>query len=157
MPLKIFPLNLILVALILFPNLLCVVFPPSSIPIQSPKSGWWNLVTALEWIGRLAVFTLPLFWEMKIDTRGKEIILASMALCVLVYYTCWVRYMIGGREFKLLFEPLFFIPVPMAVFPVLYLILAALLLNSWTISLAAVIFAVGHILESLRNYNMCNY
>lgn len=154
MPLKIYPVNLILVALILLPNLLFIVFPPSNIPTQSQKSGLWVLVTILEWIGRLAVFTLPLFWELKIDTRGKGIILIFMTLCILFYYTGWIKYMIGGREFKLLFEPLFFIPVPMAVFPVLYLILAGILLYSWPVSLAAIIFGVFHILGSLRSYNM---
>lgn len=155
MPIKIYPVNLILIALVLLPNILPLVFPPVNIPAESPKPQLWNIVTALEWIGRVAVFILPLFGVIKIDSIEKRIILAAMILCIVIYYIGWGKYMAVGRDFKLLFEPLSFIPVPMAVFPTLYLILAGMLLNSWPVSSAAVVFAVGHILESLRNYNTC--
>lgn len=154
MPFKIYPTNFILLVLVLLPNLLFIVFPPANIPQESPRPKWWSLILGLEWVGRLMVFILLMFWELKVEGRGQGIIFAIMILCILVYYTGWIRYMIGGREFKLLFEPLFFIPVPMAVFPALYLVLAGVLLNSHPVVLSAVIFTLGHIPESLRNYRL---
>jgi hypothetical protein len=154
MAFKIFPINFIMPGLILLPNIFCMIFPPMDIPAESKKPKGWNAIIVLEWIGRLAVFILPLFWELRIIGWGKVIILIVMIFCILVYYISWLRYFIGQRKFKLLFKTLFFIPVPMAIFPVLYLILAGVLLNSWPVVLAAVIFASGHIPESLRNYNL---
>jgi hypothetical protein len=152
MPLKIDPLNFIIIGLIILPNLLCMIFPPVNIPMEKQKPKGWNLIIMLEWIGRLGVFMLPLFWELKNIGRGKVIVLTLMLFCIGVYYAGWLKYVIRGREFKLLFEPLFFIPVPMAVFPVVYFLLAGVLLESWPIVVASVIFAFGHIPESLRNY-----
>ena len=153
---KIYPANLILVGLVLLPNILPLVFRPVNIPAECPKSQLWIIVTALEWIGRAAVFILPLFWAMKLDSTGKGIVLSAMILCLVIYYSGWGMYLARGRDYRLLFEPLLFIPVPMAVFPALYFILAGVLLNSWPVSAAAAVFAAGHVLESLRSCNTGN-
>lgn len=154
MPFRIYPVNIILAALVLLPNLLFILFPPVNIPVESSRPKWWSLILMLETAGRILVVTLPLFWELNTQGRWKGFILSLMAVCIVFYYSGWIRYMAGGREFRLLFEPLFFIPVPMAIFPALYLILAGVLLDSWPVVVAAIIFTLGHIPESLRNYSL---
>jgi len=159
-PIKFYPLNLIIVAVILLPNLFFAIFPPaqsnpSDATIKTQMPGGWNIVIIFEQIGRICVFLLPLFWELKPEGRVKGLILpAIMLVCLIGYYTCWIRYFAGGREIRLLFEPLFFIPVPLAVFPVTYFILAGFLLGSWPMVLAAVVFAASHIAETLRSMHL---
>lgn len=154
MPIQIYLINLILVGVILLPNLLVIFFPPilpnqiQTRKKQPPK--WWRYILALEQIGRLGIFVLPLFWEVHLAGNVSIIALVLMAFCLVLYYVCWIRYLIRGRAILLLFQHLLFIPVPLAVFPVLYFLFASILLQSWPVAAAAVVFALGHIPESIR-------
>lgn len=154
MPIQIYLINLILVGVILLPNLLAIFFPPvMPTETQTKKkqpSKRWRYVLALEQIGRLGIFVLPLFWPVYLADSLSTVALVLMALCLLIYHICWIRYMVQGRSYSLLFQHFLFIPVPMAVFPVLYFLFASILLRSWPIAAAAVVFALGHIPESIR-------
>lgn len=52
----------------------------------------------------------------------------------------------------LLFLPLWRIPIPMAIGPVLYFFFSAGLLKSFPMLLAASVFAIGHLPVSYREY-----
>lgn len=155
MPIHIYPINLILVGVILLPNLLVIFFPPVKPPTETqaekkhpPK--WWRYILVLEQFGRFGIFVLPLFWQIDLTDSLSIITLVMMALCLLIYYVCWIRYIRNGRTYTLLFQHFLFIPVPMAIFPVLYFFFAGILLRSWPVSAAAIVFALGHIPESIR-------
>lgn len=156
MPIQIHLINLILVGVILLPNLLVIFFPPvKPTETQTKKKKlpkWWRYVLGLEQIGRLGIFVLPLFWQVHLTDSLSIIALVLMGFCLLIYYICWIRYLIRGRTNSLLFQHLLFIPVPMAVFPVLYFFFAGILLRSWPVAAAAVVFALGHIPESIRSW-----
>lgn len=47
-----------------------------------------------------------------------------------LYYIVWIRYFIGGRDAGLLSKSFCLVPMPLAVFPVLYFICAALWLHN---------------------------
>lgn len=65
--------------------------------------------------------------------------------CLVLYYALWGRYLVTGRAGAALYRPLWRVPVPMAVVPVLvFLGTAAWLGNGW-IAAAAAIFAIGHV------------
>jgi len=155
MPLRFYPVNLLLLAAVLLPNLLPMIFPPTDAAEDHGAAGGWRIVNAVEWAARMAVFLLPLFWEIRLETTTQGVLLALMALCMAVYYAGWIRYLAGGRQFRLLFCPLWRIPVPMAVFPSAYFLLAGVLLASWPVTLAACLFAAAHTAESWRLYTLC--
>lgn len=76
-----------------------------------------------------------------------------MMLCTAIYYSFWIRYVIKGRDFLLLFEPFGILPIPMAIFPVTALAIAALWSKSILISIIMVlIFAIGHLKNSWHTY-----
>lgn len=151
MQLKFYPINLLIIGFILLPNILFSIFQPVNIPVQSDRPSWWIVIIAFEWIGRLGIFILPLFWEIRFD-KNKLIFLVLMCLMIAIYYIGWARFFLHGREFKLLFEPLFGIPIPMAVSPVLCIFFLGLTQNSWPVVAATIIMSLGHIPESLMNF-----
>jgi len=71
-----------------------------------------------------------------------------MIIFLVLYYLCWARFFMEGRKFIYFYEKLLFLPIPMAVLPVLYCFAAAVLMDSWIYAAATIIFAAGHITES---------
>jgi len=148
--LKFYPINLLIVGLILLPNILSMFLPPVNIPAESHRPPWWSVIIAIEWIGRIAIFILPLFWKIRVD-RSTILFLFLMSLMLVIYYVGWTRFFLNGREFRLLFEPLLGIPIPLAISPLLCVLFLGLAQKSWPVVAASVIMALGHIPESLSN------
>ena len=138
--------------LILLPNLLYMAYPPEDMPLHNGKAPLW--LTVVENIGRFTCLIYPIIFgaDTAIAIASGSIIVYLMAAFILAYYILWARYFAHGRTFKLLFRPLFFIPVPMAVFPAAYFLILSLLLQSPMMATAAVVFAAGHIPISLMTY-----
>lgn len=151
MPIKFYPINLILIGLIMLPNILSLIFPPVHIPQQPPRPSYWTIVIVTEWIGRLGIMILPLFWKIKFD-KSNAVFLILAGLMLALYYVCWMRFFLTGREFITQFSPLFGIPVPLAIFPLLSVLFVGIAQGSWPVIAAAVIMSAGHIPESLMTY-----
>ena len=138
---------------VLLPNLAAVFFPPRK---QLDKSGrpdqkQMQVFTVLERIGQAACFVLPFFYRLAFSSVKGGIALAVLALALAVYYACWLRYLVLGRDEALFYRPLLGIPLPMAVMPVVYFMAAALLLGSSWLLLAAILLGVGHIQVTRMN------
>ncbi|RXZ81743.1 hypothetical protein EBB07_13905 [Paenibacillaceae bacterium] len=144
------PLSLITPVLILLPNLMFFKFPPQNMPSEQNKK--W-IFTAAEGIGRVGVILFPLFLSIHIQTTYEIISLLVMLLSLMMYYVGWIRYFRNDRQYKLLFAPLWGIPVPLAIFPSLYFLFAAVLTHSYGLFIFSVILAIGHIPNSLTDYN----
>lgn len=151
MSLKFYPINLIIIGLILLPNILSGIIQPVNIPSQSERPSWWMVIIALEWIGRIGILVLPLFWEISFD-KSRIVFLVLSGLMLAIYYFGWIRFFMNGREFSLLFDSLFGIPVPLAVSPILSIFFLGINQKSWPVVAASVIMALGHIPESIQNY-----
>ncbi len=138
--------------IILLPNLLFMLYPPKDMPGQKEKEPLW--LTVLENIGRIICFLYPIVFGVDVSNaiRLNSALPYVMALCILAYYCLWARYFIHGRRFALLFRPLFFLPIPMAVFPALYFLALSILLQSLIMGVAAAIFAASHIALSRKTY-----
>lgn len=68
-----------------------------------------------------------------------------MGLIFLVlYYIVWIRYFAGGRDVVLLGKSFFGVPQPLAVFPVLYFICAAVWLYNVPALLSMIAFGAAH-------------
>lgn len=140
---------------ILLPNLLFIKWPPKNGPSAAQAKPGIG-VTAAEGIGRLGVMILPFFYQTRLQDSVQIISLIAMAGLLIFYCYGWGRYLINGREYRLLFSPHWGIPVPMALGPVLYFGAASLLLHSWPLLLSSIIFGAGHILASLHAYRQIN-
>jgi len=146
--------GLIITILILWPNLLWIFFPPKDAPGKAPEQVNGRAFIILEWIGRLGVFIIPVFYTIDVESAVQVISLGIMAVALLVYYTGWARYFLRGRTYALLFRPLLALPVPLAISPVLYFAAASALLASWPLALATVLLGATHIPISYRNYRL---
>ncbi|MFW9965350.1 MAG: hypothetical protein ACFFCX_17390 [Candidatus Sifarchaeia archaeon] len=139
--------GILIVAAILIPNLLWMAFPPTSVPIhdEKPESQIKQIMTGIENLGRIACFVLPIFFEPEIAGVLEMVALVAMILSLAIYYTGWIRYFVRGREYKLLFQPLLRIPLPMAIAPIIYFIGAVVILHSLVLLVAVILLAVGHL------------
>ncbi len=134
--------------LVLLPNLLYFMLPPRNAPAAIAPLP--VIFTILEQAGRVLCFVLPFVFGRRIAESKPDILVLLMGLCLLGYYLCWARFFAGGRGFDLMYAPFLGIPVPLAVFPILYFLLLGVWLRPPVLILPAVLFAVGHLAESLN-------
>lgn len=142
--------GLIIAAVILAPNLVFVVFPPRHMPQGLKSAGLF--FTICERIGQAACTILLILSGNAYQAASVDVWFLLMAVCIAVYYGLWIRYFIGGREFALAFHPLWLVPIPMAIFPILAFGFAAVWVQSLWLGIAAVLLAVGHFANSWAAY-----
>ncbi len=110
----------------------------------------------LELIGRIGciLFMMIEIWIFKIEFKNDVLFIIWQVLIILIlalYYTLWLRYYLNGMKFKNLFDKVLF-PIPMSILPVsLFILTAAFTLNP-ILGTFAVIFGIGHIVESYNKY-----
>lgn len=136
-------LGLAVSLVILLPNLFFFLYPPRNMQKGLAKEP--VALTMIENIGRIGCFLYPLFFGADIAASLPHSAMYLMLACVLLYYVCWIRFFLGRREFSLLFRPLWWIPIPMAVFPAVYFLSLAVLVRSLLMGVAAICFTLGHI------------
>lgn len=136
--------------IVLLPSILFMLLPPRGVPGKQRAAP--IILTVLERLGQVGCFAAPLLFGRKIAEQRPDFITFLMGVCLIFYYICWIRYFTRGREFPLLFRPLGFIPIPMAVFPVIYFILLGIWLKSYIFIIPAVFLAVGHLANSWSIY-----
>ncbi|MBP1995536.1 hypothetical protein [Paenibacillus eucommiae] len=143
------PASLWIPFMILLPNLIFLKLKPQIVPSEKKKS---LILAVVEGIGRFGVIIVPIFFSIQIQNVYEIISLIVMLLSLFMYYFGWVRYFRNNREFKLLFSPLLGVPVPLAIFPILYFLFASVITHSTYLFIFSVIFAIGHIPNSLSDY-----
>lgn len=134
---------IIIILLAMLPNLLFAVLPPKNAPGNLKDGG--ALINILEHGGRILYFIVLIFTTKDKEGSYSSPLFIGMCICLAVYFGLWIRYFAGGREFSLMSASLAFIPAPMAVFPILYLLFAALWFRSIPSVVLIGIFAIGHI------------
>ncbi|MCX8129463.1 MAG: hypothetical protein N3I35_05105 [Clostridia bacterium] len=135
---------------IAIPNLLSLVLPPVNIPKNLPKES--KPFVILERLGQIGVFLTPLFYKFDLSSKINTIFFVLMVLCLFVYYTGWARFFIVKREFSVLFAPLWGIPDPLAISPILAFVFASKVLDSLPLFIAALVLAAGHIPITINLY-----
>ncbi|NUJ87178.1 hypothetical protein HOW07_04050 [Plantibacter sp. MCCC 1A11337] len=124
---------------VLAPNLLLLRFSPT-VPIPTTRAP--HPLIWLERAGQASCLAVPpitapgfLIWGWTIP--------ALVALAG--YYALWGRYLLGGRDGTLLYQRWWWVPIPMAVFPVVVFFCAAAWLSNPWIAVAAAVLAAGHL------------
>ena len=92
----------------------------------------------------LLVSRRPVSW------RSAWLFLAAVFL--ILYYAVWIRYFALGREIALLKRAFLFVPMPLAVFPVLYFLCAAVWLHNVPAVIPMVIFGAAHWTVSIQSF-----
>jgi len=133
------PIGLIISLAVLVPNLLLLMFPPRT-PI--PRAEVARPLTWLERGGQALCLVVP---AMTLPGTAVHWWAAPTLGCLVLYYALWGRYVVTGRSVAALYRPLWRVPVPMAIVPVLVFLGAAAWLSNVWIAAAALIFAIGHL------------
>lgn len=142
--------GLIIIIVTLFPNLLFIKYPPKNAPLNLSDAS--PVLTVIENIGRYAFFIILIFSKSNYQNAKINLWLIFIIITILCYYCLWIKYVIKGKYFYLLFEPLWFIPIPMAVFPILTFGFTALWGKSIYLGFAVLIFGIGHLINSWNSY-----
>ncbi|WP_339317674.1 hypothetical protein [Paenibacillus sp. FSL R10-2734] len=143
-------LGTIMALIILAPSLLIIKFPPENVPAGVRDTG--PVYTILERVGQLGCIGILAISKDSFQHVKFGIWATLIILFIAVYYGLWIRYIVKGRQFKLLWDPLGFIPIPMAVLPVCAFGLAAIWGKSIWLSIAVVCLAIGHLANSWHSY-----
>lgn len=148
-----FPLGGIITLLVLLPNLLVVIFPPviplaNKLPVTDPLL---RLMTIIERSGQVGCFVLPFLYHLDIQNSIDILLLLMMITVLMLYYAGWLRYLLNGRAEVLFYRSMLGIPLPMAVMPVIYFLLAAAWLNSIWLMISAIVLGIGHITVTWKN------
>lgn len=144
------PLGLAVSVAVLAPNLLMLAFPPRT---PMPQARIPAPLTWLERAGQALCLVVPAVTAAG-ELHGWWAVPAAAA--VAIYWALWVRYLASDRRASALYRPLWRLPVPMAVLPVIaFAATAAWLSNGW-IAVAAGILAAGHIPASVLTARAAN-
>lgn len=80
--------------------------------------------------------------NQKIEYNSPILLIGIIFL--ILYYVVWTRYFIEGMDESLLYKSFLFIPIPLAVFPVLYYICGALFLRNYIAEVVMIFFGIAH-------------
>ena len=143
-------IGLVVFALPMLINIAYVLFPPAGKPEQPAATPHWlELVEQVSRIAYLFAITLLVSRE---PLRLRSAWLSLAALFLILYDTVWLRYFMGGREIALLNRPFLFVPMPLAVFPVLYFLCAAIWLHNLPAAIIMLIFGAAHLTVSIQSF-----
>ena len=143
-------IGLVIFALPMLINITYVMFPPAGKAEQpAAVTHWIEIVEQISRIAYLFAVTL-LVSRDKLSFRSGWLYLAAAFL--ILYYAVWLRYFMGGREIALLSRSFLFVPMPLAVFPVMYFLCAAIWLHNLPAAIILVIFGATHLTVSLRSF-----
>jgi len=147
MNLRAIPLGGLVSIAVLLPNLLVVFWSPW--PSQSGGNAEVvsenRLLLVLERVGQLGCFALPFFLQIELRGATEAVALGVMVAALALYYSGWLRYLRYGRKEDILYAPMWRLPLPMAVMPILYFLAASMILHSVWLTASAVILGIGHI------------
>ena len=142
--------GLVIFALPMLINIAYVMFPPVGKAEQTVTVTHW--IEIVEQINRIAyLFAVTLLVSRdKLGFRSGWLYLAAAFL--ILYYAVWFRYFMGGREVSLLSRSFLFVPIPLAVFPVLYFLCAAIWMHNLPAAVIMVMFGAAHLTVSVQSF-----
>lgn len=142
--------GLVVFALPMLINIAYVLFPPTG-EASSSKSVT-RRVEITEAVSRIVCLFLLTFLVNKNPLKPKSIWLLAAVVFLLLYYIVRIRYFIGGRNVALLGQPFLFVPIPLAIFPVVYYLCAAIRMVNIPAAVAMSVFGAAHITVSIQSF-----
>ena len=143
-------IGLVIFALPMLINIAYVMFPPAGKAEQAAAVTHW--VEIVEQISRIAYLFAVTLLVSRDNLSFRSVWFSLAAVFLVLYYAVWLRYFMGGREIVLLSRSFLFVPMPLAVFPVLYFLCAAIWLHNLPAAIIMVIFGAAHLTVSLQSF-----
>lgn len=143
-------IGLVIFALPMLINIVYVMFPPAGKAEQPAAVTHW--VEIVEQISRIAYLFAVTLLVSRETLSFRSVWFSLAAVFLILYYAVWLRYFMGGREIALLSRSFLFVPMPLAVFPVLYFLCAAIWLHNLPAAIIMVIFGAAHLAVSLQSF-----
>ena len=143
-------IGLVIFALPMLINIAYVMFPPAGKAEQAAAVTHW--VEIVEQISRIAYLFAVTLLVSRENLSFRSVWFSLAAVFLVLYYAVWLRYFMGGREIVLLSRSFLFVPLPLAVFPVLYFLCAAIWLHNLPAAIIMVIFGAAHLTVSLQSF-----
>ena len=143
-------IGLVIFALPMLINIVYVMFPPAGKAEQTSAVTHW--VEIVEQISRIAYLFAVTLLVSRENLSFRSVWFSLAAVFLVLYYAVWLRYFMGGREIALLSRSFLFVPMPLAVFPVLYFLCAAIWLHNLPAAIIMVIFGAAHLTVSIQSF-----
>ncbi len=143
-------IGLVIFVLPMLINIAYVMFPPVGKAEQTAAVTHW--IEIVEQISRIAYLFAVMLLVSRDACSFQSGWLYLAAAFLILYYAVWFRYFMGGREISLLNCSFLFVPMPLAVFPVLYFLCAAIWLHNLPAAIIMVIFGAAHLTVSLQSF-----
>ena len=143
-------IGLVIFALPMLINIAYVMFPPAGKAEQTTAVTHW--IEIVEQISRIAYLFAVMLLVSRENLSFRSVWFSLAAVFLVLYYAVWLRYFMGGREIALLSRSFLFVPMPLAVFPVLYFLCAAIWLHNLPAAIIMVIFGAAHLTVSLQSF-----
>lgn len=131
-------------------NIAYVMFPPAGKAEQAAAVTHW--IEIVEQISRIAYLFAVTLLVSRETLSFRSVWFSLAAVFLVLYYAVWLRYFMGGRAIVLLIRSFLFVPMPLAVFPVLYFLCAAIWLHNLPAAIIMVIFGAAHLAVSLQSF-----
>ena len=143
-------IGLVIFALPMLINIAYVLFPPAGKAEQPAAVTHW--IEIVEQISRIAYLFAVTLLVSRETLSFRSVWFSLAAVFLVLYYAVWLRYFMGGREIALLSRSFLFVPMPLAVFPVLYFLCAAIWLHNLPAAIIMVIFGAAHLTVSIQSF-----
>ena len=141
--------GLVVFALPMLINIAYVLLPPAEKTEPTAVTRWVELV---EQGSRMAYLLAVVLLVSRQQLALHSVWLYLAVGFLVLYYAVWLRYFAGGRKTELLRRAFLFVPLPLAVFPVLYYLCAAVWLHNYPAVIIMLIFSAAHITVSLQSF-----
>lgn len=143
-------IGLVIFALPMLINIAYVMLPPAGKAEQPAAVTHW--VEIVEQISRIAYLFAVTLLVSRETLSFRSVWFSLAAVFLVLYYAVWFRYFMGGREIALLSRSFLLVPMPLAVFPVLYYLCAAIWLKNLPAAIIMVIFDAAHLTVSIQSF-----
>jgi hypothetical protein len=136
--------GIIIPVLIMVPNLIYYLKMRNKGDVPASNKSAPTFIKIIENIGRLGILITPIFFSLNLDNRFSLFFLLLCMLFLSLYYIAWLRHFLSGSN-QIDLRKRLLIPLPLAVYPSLYLICSSYLLSSIPMLIFSVVFAIAHI------------
>lgn len=134
-------MGLVVFVLPMIINIVYAIFPPAEGTASAPTN---KMLEMIEQATRILYLIAMVFLVSKDKLNYRSPWMFIGLLFLVLYYIVWIRYFVGGREISLMSKSFLYIPIPLAVFPVLYFLCAAIWMHNIPAVVFMVIFGVVH-------------
>ena len=142
--------GLVVFALPMLINLAYVLWPP--VGDAQPPAGITRWVEIVEKVSRMAYLFAIVLLVSDRALPGKRAYLWLAVVFLALYYAVWLRYFLNGRDPARLGQAFLCVPMPLAVFPVLYYLCAALWLGNLPAAGLMLLFGAAHLTVSIQSF-----